>query len=268
MDSPVDTPLARAIQAFRWRWFLFAVALGAILITLLMAIARGDLPHTTQIPHTDTVIFVGVLAFVLTGILVGFTSPGRTIAEAGIAGLVLAIIGEAVAIRTFEAVHPIWLILGIWGGFSLGLGGGWVGELLQGTLDDPDARRGKLQWPWVGAGVFLGVLLSSLFVVLGRAIFAIDGMGVLIGFSVSFLVTGFFVGVCSPGITLLEPALAGLGAILVDALVLAGGLGAFFPVLGILIAGMGAFVLALVGGWIGEVIQAGWHRVHPVPGGV
>ena len=56
--------------------------------------------------------------------------------------------------------------------------------------------------------------------------------------------------------TLVEPALASVGAIFVDAVVIMGALEAWFPLLGILIVAGAAFLLALVGGWIGEVVQA------------
>ena len=35
-----------------------------------------------------------------------------------------------------------------------------------------------------------------------------------------------------------------------------------FIILAIVIAAAGAFVLALVGGWLGELAQAGWERRH------
>ena len=263
MASWTDSSTADALGSFRWRWVLISVAVGAVLITLLVQVARGDLPYTTEIPNTNTVIFVGVLAFVLTGIIVGFASPGNTIPEAGIAGLVLSIFSVAIAAGAVEEVELMWLPLGIIGGFSLTLGGAWVGELLQGTLADREDRKGHLQWPWVGAGVVIGVLLNSYAVVLGKALFGLGPGGILIAYSVSFLVTGFLIGAFSPGITLAEPAIAAVGVIVVDALVTAGGLGAPFPLLAIIIASACAFCLALVGGWIGELAQVSWQRTHP-----
>jgi MFS family permease len=205
-------------------------------------------PYTTEIPNTGTVIFVGVLAFVLTGIIVGFASPGNTIAEAGVAGLVLSIFSVAIAAGAVEEVELMWLP---------------VGELLQGTLSDREDRKGHLQWMWVGAGVVIGVLLNSYAVVLGRALFGLGPGGILIAYSLSFLITGFLIGAFSPGITLAEPALAAVGVIIVDALVTAGGLGAPFPMLAIIIASVCAFCLALVGGWVGELAQVSWQRTHP-----
>lgn len=263
MVPRTDSGTAQALRAFRWKWVLISLAVGAALVAILVEVARGDLPHTIEIPHTDTVITAGVLAFVLSGLLVGFASPGNTIAEAGVAGLCLAIFCEAVIVTLLDDIIFWWMPLGIVGGFVLALGGGWVGELLQGTLEDRSGRRGRLQWPWIGAGVIIGVLLSSYFVLLGKALFGLDALGILLGFSSSFLITGFFVGVFSPGITLLEPALAGIGAIFVDAFVSGAGLGAPFPVLAVLIAAVGAFVLSLVGGWIGEWTQMRWGSTRP-----
>jgi hypothetical protein len=262
MAAGSDSATGKALASFRWTWTLIALALGAFLITLLVQVVRGDVPTTTAIPHTDTVIFTGALAFVLMGVLVGFASPGKTIAEAGLAGLVLAIFAEVVAVGAMETVELMWLPMGIVGGFALSLGGAWVGEMLQGTLKDRENRKGHLQWPWVGVGIIIGVLLNSYFVLLGRAIFEMGPQGILIAFSASFLITGFFVGVFSPGVTLAEPALAAIGVIVVDAVITSGGLDAPFPLLAIVIAAAGAFVLALVGGWLGELAQAGWERRH------
>ncbi len=263
MPSSTESSIPKALATFRWRWVLVAIVVGALLVTLVVAVGRGYLPGTTAVPHTDTIVLVGVLAFLLTGIIVGFASPGNTVAEAGVAGLVLAIFSELIIIGTMEDVQVMWLPLGLVGGFFLTLAGAWVGELLQGTLKDREGRRGKLQWPWVLAGVMIGVLLNAYSVILGSAFFSLTPAAALVAFAASFLITGFFVGLFSPGITLAEPALAGVGVIVVDAFITSAGLDAPFPLMAIIIAALGAFVLALVGGWVGELAQLGWHRAHP-----
>jgi hypothetical protein len=260
MSTIFEERVTEAMATFSWKWTVIAFALGALLITVLVEVVRGDLPRTTAIPQVDTVILTGTLAFVLMGVLVGYASPGRTIMEAGVAGLVLGVFAEAIAVGSIEEVEIIWMPLGIIGGFVLSVGGAWVGEMLQGTLTDAEDRRGQLQWPWIGVGVIIGVMLNSYSVLLGRAIFGWQELGILIAFSVSFILTGFFVGLFSPGITLAEPALAAVGVIVVNAFVTSRGLDAPFPLLVIIFAAFAAFILALVGGWFGEIVQANLGR--------
>lgn len=125
---------------------------------------------------------------------------------------------------------------------------------MQGTPES-GTDRGLLSWPWILVGITLGLLLSTYGVFVGRALSGLQPLQILITYCVSFLITGFFVGFLSPGVTLIEPALAGGGLVPIDAVLAAVGFDAPFPAAGIGIAVIVALVLALPGGWVGEVLQ-------------
>ncbi len=77
-------------------------------------------------------------SFLLAGLLVGYFSPGVTIMEAGIAG-VLSVIMNAVFLYTFSLLmlnEMVVVLEMIVGGFVLSLIGGWFGEKLQAFMEN------------------------------------------------------------------------------------------------------------------------------------
>ncbi len=252
MSNPDASAATATSTKLNWGWMLLGVALGAILISSFTIIVWDEMPKP------DVALLVGSLTFILTGIFVAYFSPGETILEPALAGIVLAALSGIILALAVDLEITIGLAaIGLPVGFVLALIGGWVGELLQGTLQAEEVSG--LQWPWIAVGIVIGVVLNSYFVFVGRALFGLSSLGVLGAFAASFLLTGFFVGVFSPGVTLLEPALAGLGLILVDTLVTIIGFDAPFPLMAVLIAFVGAFFLTLLGGWVGEVVQGVSH---------
>ncbi len=238
-----------ALENLRWTWIVIGVFGGAILISSFVVIVWQELPSP------NVAILVGGMTVGLTGMLVGYKSPGETLVEPAVAGLILTV--TSAGILRFAVGLPITVaefgIAAVLGSF-LALGGGWVGEVLQGTLVVADTDV-PIQWPWILVGISIGLILNVYFVFMGRALFGLSSLGVLVSFSISFLITGFFVGYFSPGVTLIEPALAGGGLILMDALLARIGFHAPFPALAVLIGIGGAVFIALVGGWLGERIQ-------------
>ncbi len=77
-------------------------------------------------------------SFLLAGLLVGYFSPGVTIMEAGIAG-VLSVVLNALFLYSFsllmmdEMMYVVELLIG---GFILSLVGGWLGEKLQSFMEN------------------------------------------------------------------------------------------------------------------------------------
>lgn len=251
--STIDAP-ARLTSRLHWGWMLVGVILGAVLITTFVALVWNELPK----PNVS--ILVGALTFILTGVFVAYFSPGETILEPALSGIVLAALsGITLAFVVGLELTPLTIALGLPAGFILALIGGWVGELMQGTLQSSKPTAG-IQWPWIAVGIVLGAILNAYFVFGGRALVGLSPLGVLFAFAASFIVAGLFVGVFSPGVTLLEPALAGLGLVALDVLITSAGLGAPFPMAAIAVAFAGAFFLSLAGGWFGELIQQRWVR--------
>lgn len=230
-----------------WFWVLLGILLGAPLIASLTAVV-ADEP-----PRPDVALLVGTLTFALVGILVGYHSPGRTIREPGVSGVVLAIAGALTFGTLLDArLSPTWYAIVLCGGPVLAVVGGWAGEMLQGTLER-EGRPEGIEWGWIGVGTLLGVMLSCYSVFVLNAIFEPAPLYVLLAFVDSLFLTALFVGYFSPGVTILEPALAAMLVIAVDFLLGTLGFHAPFPLAAVLIAAVGAFFVALLGGYLGEV---------------
>lgn len=246
---------------FRWGWMAIGIVVGSLLIATFVGVVWQEQPRP------GVALLVGGLTFVLAGIFVGFNSPGQTVVEPGVAGGIIAI--AAASILSGLGVFPVgaptvvlWLVVGS----LLAALGGWVGELMQGTIGAETVGR-KIQWPWIVVGVVLGFVFNIYFVFVGRALFELGSMGIMTSFGLSFLLTGFFVGFFSPGVTLAEPAIAGVFLVVANTAVASLGFHAPFPVGAIFLGFIGAFCLALAGGWVGELVQEDTrgHRA-PTPG--
>jgi hypothetical protein len=198
------------------------------------------------------------LGFISTGIIVGYFSPGRTVTEAAIAGgilMVLTIGGIYFDFIKADSIGNVAL-------FSLIIGmpltqlGGWVGEELQ---EGTDTTR-KLQWRWIVVAVIFGYVLNnfSVFFVVSYPDFRFSTLRIF--FAISFLVTGFVIGYRSPGVTIIEPAIAGFVILIFNYLFAKLGLDIDFlaelDMMDLIWIIVGAPVLALIGGWVGEKVQA------------
>ncbi|MBT8336817.1 MAG: hypothetical protein KJO11_09450 [Gemmatimonadetes bacterium] len=234
---------------FRWGWMTIGIVVGSLLIATFVGVVWNEQPRPA------IALLVGGLTFVLAGIFVGFNSPGKTVVEPGIAGAVIGLAAATIlaALGTFPVTVGTFFQWILAGGVLAALGG-WVGELMQGTIAGGEAR-GRIQWPWVVVGVVLGFVFNIYFVFVGRALFDLGALGLLGSFALSFLITGFFVGFFSPGVTLAEPAVAGLLLVIIDSGVTTFGFGAPMPMGTVLLGLVGAFFLALLGGWLGELVQ-------------
>jgi len=242
-------------NTFHWNWVAVGVIVGLIIAGASYFIV---VPTFKSEPIQTLVMLMG---FVMTGAIVGYFSPGVTIREASVAGgivalvmlVVVAIFGSQISLDLVRSV--LGLILGV----SLSWVGAWVGEELQGSREraEEETKRmfADLMWRWVWVGVILGFAINVLAVFLIPPIFNIN-LDVALGvFLLGFMVTGFVVGYKSPGVTLKEPALAGIISVVLEwifvqylmRLDVPMGLLAFGLVLG--------FFLSLFGAWIGERYQ-------------
>ncbi|MEW6061700.1 MAG: hypothetical protein AB1600_07130, partial [Bacteroidota bacterium] len=147
-------------------------------------------------------------------------------------------------------------------GLILGLVGGWVGEQIQVTPEEAakelaEHQKGKIQWGWVLAGTVIAFTFNAFFVVGGFALLKFSVGGILLALGASFLMAGLLVGYFSPGTTIKEAALAGglsvvLNAVFLYSFSLLQAEEYMYVVEGL----VGGFVLSLVGGWLGEKLQA------------
>lgn len=250
--SPRDAP-----EPLRWAWVGGGVLLGALLIAVFMYVVDPEF----QRPAVSGLVIS--LTIVLVGILVGFRSSGETIREAAAAGIILMfiVVFIAAALLGIRTQLLVWLLAPFFGAM-LALVGGYAGEMLQGTLSEAHVDK-AIDWPWVFVSVVIGFSLSTYLVFLGRALFAFTPADSLIVFGVSFFVTGWIVGFFSPGVTMIEPAIAAGGLIALHAgfIVLWFEVGPSAQTL--LVALVGGVLAALAGGWLGEKMQA---ARKPAPG--
>jgi len=238
----------------QWKWIGIGTIVGVVLATFLFQI-MSDMFHTFYIP-----LFIGLLSFVIMGIVIGYKSPGYTIKEPAIGGVFAMIITLGILHFVFDYNPPEGqMIAAPFLGFLLALLGGWVGEELQGSQQR--AATGEsvagLEWAWVIAGTVVAFILNNIFVYGLFYLLRFGVLGILISLGISFIVAGIIVGYKSPGVTIKEAALAGVLSVVLNFLFIYYGLGAITILDSEIIAiGLiGGFILSFVGGWIGEEMQ-------------
>ncbi|HSG07549.1 MAG TPA: hypothetical protein VLA36_04305 [Longimicrobiales bacterium] len=232
-----------------WKWITVGTVLGALLIGLFLFGVDSSFEHLMVAGYT-----LG-LSLMVVGVVVGRMSPGETIRETAIVGVILVVAVGIVSNLVFNADLPmiVWVFAPLYAA-PMTMLGGWVGEMLQGTM--PEALEDEpLDWPWVIVSVVVGLILATFTVMIGSARFGVEPEQSVWMFAGSFLVTGIMVGYFSPGRTMVEPAIAaGLMTV-----VNAGFIIAWFgdvPMTRIFLVGFGGgIVLALIGGFLGEQIQ-------------
>jgi hypothetical protein len=237
----------------QWKWVIMSMIVGLIIVgSSYFIVAR--IFHSGQVQA-----LVMLVGFIVTGAIIGYYSPGITINEASIGGalvmlvmLFLRYITKA-EIHFSEAINLLLLILGV--GFSWV--GGWAGEKLQGdATSEAEAKNQKFLWKWVIVGVIVGFALNGLLVFLLSTFFLGHVLKfAFVGFIVSFVITGFVVGFKSPGVTLKEPALAGLLAVLLDWVYLKFIISLPVPTMYLVVGLIMGFMISLFGAWLGEKYQ-------------
>ncbi len=240
-------------QSLQWKWVIIGALVGLVIVGASYYITEQTF-HNIQIQ-----ILVMLVGCAVTGAVVGYFSPGVTIKEAAIAGTIVVLAmagflyGVDAAVAKNVGINVLLIVLGI----PVSWVGGWAGENLQGSevnLDE-ELKSDKIQWKWVITSVVVGFALNVLFVFLPSKIFNVDLNVALVAFLVSFVIAGFIVGYKSPGVTIKEPAFAGIIAVILEWLFLEFGLqlGIAVPYL---IAGLAlGFLFTLIGAWLGEKYQ-------------
>jgi hypothetical protein len=240
-------------QKLQWKWVILSVIAGLIIVGASYFIVAPTF-HSGQVQ-----VIVMLVGFIVTGTIIGYYSPGITINEASVGGaLVMLVMLFLLYITKAEihfsaAINFLLLILGV--GFSWV--GGWAGEKLQGDATSAaEAKNQKFLWKWVIVGVIVCFALNILFVFILSKLFLVHVFKfAFIGFIISFVVTGFLVGYKSPGVTLKEPAVAGLLAVLLDWVYLRYIISLRVPGLYLTVGLIIGFMISLFGAWLGEKYQ-------------
>lgn len=247
------TETTQTAQGLQWKWVIIGALVGLVIVGASYYIIEQTF-HNIQIQ-----ILVMLVGCAVTGVIVGYYSPGVTIKEAAIAGAIVVFVMAGflytvdAAVSKHVAINVLLIVLGI----PVAWIGGWAGENLQGSEVnlDVELKSDKIQWKWVITSVVVGFALNVLFVFLPSKVFSIDLDVALVAFLVSFVIAGFIVGYKSPGVTIKEPAFAGIIAVILEWLFLEFGLqlGIAVPYL---IAGLAlGFLFTLIGAWLGEKYQ-------------
>jgi hypothetical protein len=244
---------AHVESKLQWKWVILSVIAGLIIVGASYFIVAP----TFQSGQVQAVVML--VGFIVMGTIIGYYSPGITINEASVGGVLVMVIMllllyiTKAEIHFSAAINMLLLILGL--GFSWV--GGWAGEKLQG--DDASAAEAKNQkflWKWVIVGVIVCFALNILFVFLVSKFFPIHMFrSAFIGFVVSFVITGFIIGYKSPGITLKEPAIAGLIAVLLDWVYIRYIVSLRVPGLYLTVGLILGFLITFFGAWLGEKYQ-------------
>jgi hypothetical protein len=236
----------------QWKWIGIGTVIGVVMTTLLFQI-MSDTFNSFYIP-----LFIGLLSYVIMGIIIGYKSPGYTLKEPAIGGLFAIIITMAILHYVFGYNPPEeQMIAAPFIAFLLALLGGWVGEELQGSQQRAAENRtiAGLEWAWVITGTVIGFILNNIFVYGLFALLRFGVAGILISLGASFIIAGIIVGYKSPGVTIKEAALAGVLGVILNFLFIYFGFGAMLDMQYLVIGLIGGFILSFVGGWIGEEMQ-------------
>ena len=244
-----NAPTKESINRIDWFWVASGSVVGLLLIGLLVFMSSVKF-HNPAIPY-----LIGGLAYVITGMILGHYSPGHTVKEAALAGLIIPIIGILMIEFDLVKTHIVDLsvvnyIALIAGGILLTQLGGWIGEELEG-YDHPTKF---IQWHWIIVASVLGFMLNC-FILFFVALFVYKVIPITIFLALSVVISGIVAGYKSPGHTEMECGIAGAITIFADYLFLYFGLDIEIPVWILLAALIGGGIFGLFGGWIGERIQ-------------
>jgi hypothetical protein len=231
---------------------LISAFVGSV-ITLFLAFVSAS--SFSALPFPMIALLCG---FVITGIVEGILSKGVTILEPAIGavlvGIVLFIVLPMMNVQGFRDLTSAILLVALMNGVVLSALGGWIGEKLQGTLDDDIPDEHPMDWGWVLCGAALGTTItmlisSSLVVVLGYHLF-----NHVLAFLSGLFIAGLLIGLRSPGLVMKEAGFAGFLAVVLNVDIISVALGMLS--LEMMLSGivLGIFCTH-IGAWVGEKIQ-------------
>lgn len=247
-----QTTMSTTAAGLQWKWVLIGVGVGAAVIGIIVGVTASAFLN----PFIPSII--ACAGFIITGFIVGYYSPGTTIREAAVGGVILALLLLVILLTMFsQRVTFMQTFATLVFGYLMAFLGGWVGETFQ---RERSVKRRGMQWRWVGVGVIVSVVLNSLGVFGLAPLYNYNLTAVFISFLVTFVLAGYIIGFFSAGVTIKEAALAGLFTILIDAGLVEFGLGLPVPLESMLIAMTSGFLLSMVGAWAGEQFQMSFQQ--------
>jgi hypothetical protein len=235
-----------------WQSAFISAFVGSVITLFLAYISASSF---SALPFPLIAVLSG---FVVTGIVEGILSKGVTILEPAIGavlvGVVLFIVLPQMHLRGFQDLDSAVLIVVLINGVVLSALGGWVGEKLQGTLDDDIPEESSIDWGWVLCGAALGTTITMLFASSLVVILGYHLSNHFLAFFFGLFIAGLIIGLRSPGIAVKEAGVAGFLAVVlnIDIVCVALGMLDIMTILGGLFLGM---IVSLAGGWAGEKIQ-------------
>lgn len=243
---------ATGTPMLQWKWVVVGVIVGAVVIGVIVGITASAF-RNVFIPS-----LIACVGFVVTGIIVGYYSPGVTVKEAAAGGVVLAFLLIISILMFFgQRLTMLQAVTTVVFGYLMAFVGGWVGENLQ---KNRSAELRGIHWKWVGIGIVVSLVLNSIGVFGLAPLFKYNMTAIFVSFLVTFVIAGYAVGYFSAGVTIKEAALAGLLTVVVDLLLVDFGLGISVPVGNMLFGMTAGFLLSLLGAWLGEQMQAGMQQ--------
>ena len=123
----------------------------------------------------------------------------------------------------------------------------------------------KLQWKWVGITLFMYIIFYPLPLFVAYYILAPKAAEIIIGtwLFAGIIIIGAIAGYLSKGVTLLEPAIAGAGFIILFIIAIAtqslpAGLSILQSIVQLIVTIIFFFLMSLFGAWLGECTQKLW----------
>lgn len=96
-------------------------------------------------------------------------------------------------------------------GILLSIVGAWAGEKFQLTFEkEGDGKEPIVEWAWIAAGTIFGVTVSIFLSHLIIKLFGLNFSPLYISLAIGIFITGWIVGLRSPGDTLPEAGIAGV----------------------------------------------------------
>lgn len=265
-------------SAFR---FDFRAIIGSFIIGVVFVVLFTWMNgNTLKAPIFPLLAMVS--GFILAGVGYGYLSEGETVMEPALAAVLVSIaayfIIDALGLDAFENLvddgrFTYMMVVSFLNGLILTFAGAWAGETLQRTYAGSGSPA--LAWNWIMAGTILGFAVSLFlanFVIWLFALFAgpysaLEPSNAWVMLFVVFLgleATGYVCAFRSPGDTSYEAAIAGLITLvlLIDVFVFSLGGGSILTYGRMILVLVIGLLASLVGGYIGERMQARVEGTH------
>jgi len=239
---------------------------GALLLSILVGIVFVNLLAWLTGPEFADAFFPGLallVGFTISGFTIGIMSKDVTITEPGIGAIVVSLVTyfiiQALDLRGFQGVWASDWILIFLNAIILTFVGAWLGEKFQqGKLEDHHTTDSfGLDWSWIVAGAFMGIIVSIVLVVLLDLIIGHHPSAFILPFVIALIINGLVIGLKSPGVTILEAGYSGLFTIIANLNIIRLTLmdnteiGVEYIIGGLVLG----FVMPLLGAFIGEKLQ-------------